>query len=297
MQSYVSVPIVLSNGDCFGTLCAFDPNPIKVSDELTQSLFTLLAGLIASQLSLKRQTAIDRAMVLDQLAASELRDQFIAILGHDLRNPLAAIVANAAVLERKTEGAIKATVSRIATNSKRMANLIEDVLDFARGRLGGGIAADLKEVRDLNAALAEVVTELRDSHQDRTIEFVGAVDQAVFCDVRRVQQLVSNLMGNALTHGSADAPIELVATVEESSLVLRVSNEGEPIPTDAMNKVFAPFWRSSTSTKREGLGLGLYICSQIVDAHRGRLEVTSSETAGTSFVARIPLEASGSAPG
>jgi signal transduction histidine kinase len=112
----------------------------------------------------------------------------------------------------------------------------------------------------------------------------------VYCDPGRIQQVVSNLLGNALAHGSPTGAVSFVATTDELALVLSVANAGEPIPAEHRAQIFNPFWRRSTSESREGLGLGLYICSQIVKAHGGTLEVTSSEEAGTTFTARLPLE-------
>jgi len=113
----------------------------------------------------------------------------------------------------------------------------------------------------------------------------------VRCDLGRFQQVASNLLGNALTHGLAGSPVKIRATVDEEELVLEVWNAGEPIPAESLGKIFEPFWRHSVSASRNGLGLGLHICSQIVRAHDGRLSVTSSREHGTQFTARLPLGA------
>jgi signal transduction histidine kinase len=117
------------------------------------------------------------------------------------------------------------------------------------------------------------------------------VTRRVRCDLGRVQQVASNLIGNALKHGAPEGLVKVTAQAEDSHLVLNVWNGGEPIAPENIDKICEPFWRESLSGNREGLGLGLYICSQIVRAHGGTLSVTSSQESGTSFTARLPLDA------
>ena len=112
---------------------------------------------------------------------------------------------------------------------------------------------------------------------------------SVRCDAGRIQQVASNLIGNALTHGASDSPVKVAAWADEGDFVLEVWNQGEPIPTESLDKVFEPFWRHSISGGRQGLGLGLHICSQIVRAHGGKLTVSSTHEGGTRFTARVPL--------
>ena len=138
--------------------------------------------------------------------------------------------------------------------------------------------------------LQAVVKELQDGHPQRHIVVDFNVTRTVRCDLGRIQQVASNLIGNALTHGAPDSPVKVSAFTDDSDLVLEVWNEGEPIPADSLDKVFEPFWRYSTSVSRQGLGLGLHICSQIVRAHGGRLTVNSTEQSGTRFTARLPLQ-------
>ncbi len=111
-------------------------------------------------------------------------------------------------------------------------------------------------------------------------------------DIGRLQQVTSNLLGNALTHGCPRSPVRLTVRNEAEELVLEVWNDGEPIPEEFIGKIFEPFWRHSTSGSRHGLGLGLYICSQIIRAHLGELTVASTREGGTLFTARLPLRTS-----
>ena len=171
-----------------------------------------------------------------------------------------------------------------------MSALIDDVLDFARGRLGAGIAVHAEKVDDLDRALAAVVAELQDTHPAREIDARIEIPAAVHCDRNRIQQLLSNLLANALTHGAQDRKVEVRADLASRELVIEVLNHGEPVPAASLDKIFAPFWRQSTSSRREGLGLGLHICDQIVKAHGGTLRVSSSLEAGTRFTATLPVD-------
>ena len=297
IESYVSVPIVLSNGEYFGNLCAIDPKPANVAQPQILGMFTSFAQLIALHLEAERDSEATEAALLDERAAGELREQFIAMLGHDLRNPLAAMAACGLLLDRQAgdPAKVRTIARRIDENARRMSGLLDDTLDLARARLGGGIGVRPAPVDDLDRALQAVVAELRDAHPRRVIESRIEVATRVVCDRGRVQQLVSNLLGNALVHGSEAGPVSLTATAADGTLSIEVANDGEPIPPDSLSKVFAPFWRSSTSANREGLGLGLYICAQIVGSHHGTLEVRSTRESGTRFTARLPLQAAAQA--
>ena len=233
------------------------------------------------------------ATLVSERAQSELREQFIAILGHDLRNPLQAIFATGGMLERKlSDPTLLDMAVRIKTNVRRMSALIDDVLDFARGKLGGGIGVEIQEIADMDIALKSVVRELQDAHANREILSDIRVTGIVRCDIARVQQVASNLIGNALTHGASATPVKCVAHCDEEDFILEVWNDGEPIPPESIGKIFEPFWRHSTAAHRQGLGLGLHICSQIVRAHGGALSVVSSRVDGTRFTARLPLRKS-----
>lgn len=222
--------------------------------------------------------------------AAELREQFIAVLGHDLRNPLASISAGTRLLARETRNDAEARILvMMQATVFRMAGLIDNVLDFARGRLGGGIEIE-RQAHDLQPALHQVVDELRTATPDRMIEEHYALDAPVSCDRTRMCQLASNLVGNALTHGSAREPVRLEARTTGGVFELSVTNGGEPISPAAMEKLFQPFFRGRVRASKQGLGLGLYIASEIAKAHDGALEVQSTDTE-TCFTFRMPLRA------
>jgi signal transduction histidine kinase len=290
LQSYVSVPIIFSDGRYFGNLCAIDPRPHDVSDVRTVSMFEAYAMLIASQLESEESQVEHERMLTNERRTAELREQFIAVLGHDLRNPLDAVNGIAALLIRQETHPDTVKLGlRLKTVVRRMAGLIDDVMDFARGQMGSGIGVDINPSDNLQVALHNVVSELRDAHPEITIDDRMAWHAVVHCDGIRVQQLLSNLLGNAIKHGSRDTPIVVRGTVEDDFLVLSVTNGGKAIAPDSLGKVFEPYWRPPESVSGGGLGLGLFICKQIADAHGGEIRVTSSSAQGTCFVARLPI--------
>jgi len=290
IESYVSVPIVFPDGRYFGNLCAIHPAPASVDNPRVIGMFEGFARLIGLQLHSELNRERDASRLRDERASGELRDQFIAILGHDLRNPLQAIFATSELLERRLTDKVHVNMAaRIRASARRMSALIDDVLDFARARLGGGIGVDIQPVADIEGALSNVVTELQDGKPDRRIQLDIAIDAPVECDVGRTQQVLSNLIANALTHGSPDSPVRVHVATTDSDLVMRVWNDGAPIPAENIARIFEPFWRQSSEPGRGGLGLGLHICSQIVRAHGGQLTVTSNAEQGTEFTVRLPL--------
>jgi signal transduction histidine kinase len=286
-QSYISMPIILADGSMFGTLCAIDPRPARLSPEIVQT-FKLFAELIASQLDAAQRLAASEAVLLGERQVSELREQFIAVLGHDLRNPLAAMASGTRMMTRaKSEKETSEIATLMQTTINRMARLIDNVLDFARGRLGGGLTLQRSIKEPIEEILNQVVAELRSSHPDRTIETDFDLTEAVNCDGPRIGQLFSNLLGNATTHGSPDKPIEIRAVTQDGTFELSVANSGDPITPAAMKRLFQPFYRGTVKQSPQGLGLGLYIASEIARAHGGTLDVSSSEDE-TRFTFRMP---------
>ena len=236
----------------------------------------------------ERKLAQERGLARDREDA-ELREQFIAVLGHDLRNPLAAVAAGTRLLLRHPDkaGVIAEQIERSIT---RMSGLIEDVLDFARGRLGGGFIAKRDGAEPLEPVLLQVIQELRSVHPDRAVEVDIGLHEVVECDRQRIGQLLSNLLGNALVYGAPTAPIRVRACTQGDRFELCVANQGEEIDPAVLEKLFRPFFRGTVRASREGLGLGLYICAEIAKAHGGTISVTSARGT-TAFTLSMPIRA------
>jgi sigma-B regulation protein RsbU (phosphoserine phosphatase) len=256
----------------------------KARDELKELTATLETRISQATADLLRS---DTALTTYRQDA-ELREQFIAVLGHDLRNPLASVVAGMRLIQTsKLDDRAEAVVMLMQKAVLRMQGLIDNVLDFARGRLGGGLTLTLSD-QPLEPTLRQVVDELQSTHPESIIKTQFALTSPVKADPVRIGQLLSNLLGNALTHGEAGGPVSVIATTEDR-FELAVCNAGDPIPAEAIKRLFAPFARGQAGPGRQGLGLGLYIASEIAKAHGGTIDVTSTPEV-TCFSLRMPLQ-------
>jgi len=287
-QSYISMPIFRKDGRFFGTLCAIDPEPHRLRNPETIGMFKLFAELIAFHLDASERLASSEAELLDERKAADLREQFVAVLGHDLRNPLASIAAGARLLQKTplNEKAVD-ILGMMQSSVNRMSGIINNVVDLARGRLGGGVTLD-RSSAPLQPVLEQVVAEFRMSQPERAIETRIALDRPVDCDRVRVAQLASNLIGNALTYGKPNEPIRVDAATDETSFSLTIANAGEPIPAGTLQRLFLPFFRGAVQPNQQGLGLGLYIASEIARAHGGTIEAASTAEE-TRFTFRMPI--------
>lgn len=288
LQSYIAVPI-FCRGEFFGTLCAIDPSPAPLTDRDAQETFEIFAELIGEKLADQQQLASSQAALSDERSGSELREQFIAVLGHDLRNPLAAIEGGVRLLRKDPTGPKSDWIlGQMETSTARMAGLISDVMDFARARLGGGFNVDLSLETEVGPALLNVVSELRTAYPESVIETDVDMPAPLPADPARLAQLLSNLVANALTHGDKNAPVLVEAKTTNGVFELSVANQGPPIPTKTLARLFQPFERASAKPTQQGLGLGLYIASEIARAHNGNL-TASSDATETRFSFRMPL--------
>jgi signal transduction histidine kinase len=279
-QSYLSVPIYLKDGRFFGTLCAIDPRPAKVNTPETLGMFKLFADLIAMHLEAQERMSANEAALVYEREQSKLREEFIAVLGHDLRNPLSAIHSGMDLLKmgRQDEETME-VVEIVQRSTARMGELIQNVVDFARGRLGGGMTMRLVEDKALGKELEQVVTELQTAWPGREIQWGIAVNGVVLCDGARLAQMLSNLVANALTHGEKGSPVWVRAETTGGRFELSVRNRGA-ISAEAQGQLFQPFSRGKARAGQQGLGLGLYIASEIARAHGGELtaKVVEGET-------------------
>jgi len=289
LQSYISMPIILADGRFFGTLCAIDPRPARIANPETVGMFRLFAELIAHHLAADETLRRTRTELREQRELSELREQFIAVLGHDLRNPVAAIASGARLLEGSVQDERGQQILALMKASVlRMNGLIHNLMDFARARLGDGLELDVSTSQPLRPMLEHVVEELRSVQPTRRIEASFDITEDVPVDHPRIAQLLSNLLGNALTHGAASEPIRVGATTRDGRFALWVANAGKPIPAEAVAGLFRPFFRGATRRSQQGLGLGLYIASEIARVHGGTLEATSTPEE-TRFTFLMPL--------
>lgn len=226
----------------------------------------------------------------------QARDMFLAILGHDLRNPLGAISMSAQLLGIATDD--KAEVAEcgttIALSASVMERMINDLLDYTRTRLGAGMPVRPKPM-DLSALGRELIAEFRTAHPNREITFRVEGDLNGVWDTDRIRQAVSNLLGNAIQHGSEDFPVTLSLRGEEANVVIEIHNGGDPIPPGELPKIFDPLIRGSSaehpkSNRPGSIGMGLYIASEVAKSHDGRIDVTSTSEAGTSFTVHLPRQ-------
>ncbi|HEU4726641.1 MAG TPA: ATP-binding protein [Kofleriaceae bacterium] len=228
--------------------------------------------------------------VTDRVRVEQAREQFIGILGHDLRNPLAAILMAVELLGEMPEPS-PAPIAQIARSAHRIEAMIRDLLDFARGRLAGGIPIAPKPC-DLQTVCSGVVEEMQQAHPARAIRLDASGDLRGEWDLDRVEQVVSNLVANAVSHGTG--AVRVTACDGGDEVVMTVHNDGRPIPAAVLPILFEPFTRSAAETggaPRKGLGLGLYIASEIVHAHGATISVTSTASQGTTFTIRWPRSA------
>jgi sigma-B regulation protein RsbU (phosphoserine phosphatase) len=235
--------------------------------------------------------------VTEQKRAEQFRERLLGIVGHDLRNPLSNISLTAQALLRR-EGVpepVLASVRRVSTSTDRMARMINDLLDFTRASVGGGIPLDLRPT-DLCALVQDTVAEFELTSPGRVALTCARGAHSGSWDPDRLAQVVSNLVGNALTHGDAASPVEVVLSADGPDVVLSVHNRGPPVPPELLPHIFDPFKQARTNGSRRGLGLGLYIVQQLVLAHGGHITVRSSAAEGTTFQVRLPRAGATEAP-
>lgn len=288
LRSYISVPIILSNGQFFGSLCAIDPNPARVNNPQVLGAFRLFAELIGHHLDADDRLKAAQNSLERERQVSELREQFIAVLGHDLRNPIAAVDAGTSRLLKEGWTERSPLVLKLMKSSiGRMGGLVDNVMDLARARLGGGISLELAE-HDVATTLSHIIDELRVAHPERHIDVDFNIPAPLLIDRLRMAQMFSNLVSNALTHGIENGPVTITGSVNGDLLELCVSNPGTAIPPDTLEKLFQPFRRGDVRPSMQGLGLGLYIASEIAKAHKGTITVHSDDVA-TRFTFAMPI--------
>jgi signal transduction histidine kinase len=224
---------------------------------------------------------------------ASLRERFIGILSHDIRNPIAAILMTASTLLEAAHLAEDAVhgLRRIAASAERMDRMVRDLLDLTRSRHGTEIPMRRRPT-DLGAVSREVIDEIAASAGSDRIRLETLSDCTGQWDPDRLAQVVGNLVSNALHYSPAGTPVLVkVNGTEAEDVQLSVNNQGAPIPEDARPLLFDPYRRGAERTgPREGLGLGLFITAQIAHAHHGTIEVHSTLDDGTTFTVTLPRD-------
>ncbi|WP_334062837.1 GAF domain-containing sensor histidine kinase [Limimaricola cinnabarinus] len=286
--SYASIPIHRSDGSFFGTLCAIDTEPRDVKAPRAVAMLEMFAEVIGRGLETEERLEAQERLVAQERELTRIQEEFVAVLGHDLRNPVAALDAGLRQLDREplTDKA-RRVLPLMRASLQRMNDLIDNIMLHATARLGGGIRILASPDAPLAESLTQVVEELRAAAPEREIALDLAFDRPVACDAPRIAQAVSNLLSNALRHGTPGTPITLSGAIRGSEVTITIANHGPPIPGALRQKLFEPYQRG-TQTRGEGLGLGLYIAASIAAAHGGRIEL-GCEDGITRFTLSLPM--------
>jgi signal transduction histidine kinase len=235
---------------------------------------------------------MDRAIgvAIDRYAQrrEEVRARFISILGHDLRDPLSTVKISADIMGHsdRCPDELKLVIARISRATDRMQRMIAEVLDFARGHLGGGIPAN-PTLNDMAEICRHVVDEISAAHPARSIALDTRGDLRGPFDRDRVSQAIGNLVSNGIEHGQGSVEVIAYESDDRAHVITKVTSHGTPIAPDVMTRLFDPFERGDTTITRRGLGLGLYIAHQIALAHGATIDVTS-DAAATVFTITWP---------
>lgn len=287
ISSYASVPIRRSDGSFFGTLCTLDTDPRNVRNPRAVAMLEMFADIIGRSLETEEQLEARDREVEKERELARIQEEFVAVLGHDLRNPVAALNAGLRQLQQETvseRGAKVLPLMRAALH--RMSDLIDNIMLHAKARLGGGIQVTPTEDAPLAEAITNVVEETRAATPECEITMQMDLDEPVKCDAPRIAQAVSNLLSNAVRHADPGTAVHVNCELRDCEVVIAISNHGTPIPEEMRETLFDPFERG-VGVSDEGLGLGLHIASAIAIAHDGDIGLTC-EGGVTTFTLRLP---------
>ncbi len=270
-----------------------DPVPLIVvrmwphEDASHVAQLTSEIGRLKREVLDRKLAEAERESALVELGRSvRLGEMLMAVLGHDLRNPLGAIITSAHLALRRTgDASTRQNLERITRSAARMTRMIEQLLDVTRLRLGKGVPLSRAPL-DLVEVLGQVVPEVERAQGGRHVDVRVEGDGSGEWDRDRLAQVLSNLVSNACQHSPEDSTVMVrVNGAGAREVVIEVHNEGAPIPAELIPSLFDAF---SRTTESRGLGLGLYITHEIVAAHGGRVTVSSSESDGTRFIVSLP---------
>jgi signal transduction histidine kinase len=290
--SFVSVPL-LARGRTLGALSlvrddpgrCFRPADLPFAEELgARCALALDNARLFREAEEARHLAEESARAKED--AARFGEQLLGMVSHDLRSPLAAIAASTQLALRRAgdDEALGRALRRTLSAAGRMGRMIDDLLDFTRARLGGGIPLSRREA-DLGKIARYAVEEAQAAHPEHPLVHRLHYQKGLY-DPDRMSQVVQNLIANALEHGAARAPVVVETRPEGERVVLEVSNQGAAIPEEALPAIFEPF-RGAAQGKSRHLGLGLFIVREIVRAHGGEVSARSGPE-GTTFTVRVP---------
>jgi signal transduction histidine kinase len=260
----------------------------RQSFEPRRNQYGRITGLIGAATDITEEYCMRRQLEEDL----RFREQMMAILGHDLRNPLSAVIMAADLLLRGQDlpPPARNQTQRLRRAAERMVEMIDTLLDFARVRFLGAvpISPAPTSLADISAA---VIDEAHVSWPDRAIELDVHGDPHGQWDPARMSQTISNLVTNAITYSRNESAVQVSIEAEGANVDVKVHNEGDAIPADELPQLFEPFHRGGGEERSpSGLGLGLYIARQIVRAHEGSISVESTEKEGTTFTVHMPRQ-------
>lgn len=275
-ESYFSIPVYRKDGSFFGTLCGLDPVPADLKTPKTVDTLKLFAELISTHIDTgERLEEVENALRFER-ENSRLRERFIAILGHDIRTPLSAMLLGADLIGKLTADEKIAAVSmRLKRSGLRIRGLIDDVTDFTRANANCALPVSLQSTEHLALDLEQVMSELAAAYPERSLHRNFALTGALRCDARRISQLLFNLIVNAIVHGFAHTDILVTASNQGPQLRIVVASRGQPVSDETRQRMFMPFSRGAGTEQTDGLGLGLYIASEIAKSHAGSLRLES----------------------
>ncbi len=243
-----------------------------------------VCGLVGAAADITEPKRLEQAL----RDALQFREDVLAIVSHDLRNPLNALAMGIDVIATGSSAVDQARVlARMQSALSRAARLVDSILDYARTQQGQSVPLERQEVR-LAPLLREAVDEVRDAYPLRVIELELGAEPILELDPDRFTQAAVNLIVNAAQHGDPSAAVTVALRQDDQRTLLSVHNRGRPIPPHVQTELFLPFRRGESSGEREGIGLGLFIARQVIEAHGGTIALHSTETDGTTFTIELP---------
>jgi signal transduction histidine kinase len=268
-----------------------EPSEETIYDARHLRLLSVVAAQLGAYFTMVRLREEDARRTKELAKAHEFQQLLLGVVGHDLRNPLSVITTVASqLLLKKTDDQRQAkNLQRALRNAEKANTIIADLLDVTHVRVTGQMPVTTQRV-DLHELLEEIVDDTRVQNPEVDLAWRATDSAIVDCDPVRLSQVATNLFNNALAHGEQGSPVQVELLVGASDVVLSVHNRGPAIPADLLPVIFNPFKQGAQKRRGAGggLGLGLYIVDQIARAHGGRVDVSSTDAAGTTFTVILP---------